>query len=253
MKEKLKYISGVCFALFALVVFVHEVQARPVVADAFPRKIDIDHKFKGLDVLVYGARNDAGSIVIVVRGPKKDYLLRKKGKVAGIWTNIYTKEIKDLYSLYSISTMRNLEDLNNNSLLKSLGIGLNSMNYQVVNNYGKESLDPEMVKSEANQLMQQKGLYTGSDNEILFWGETLFRSFIKFPKNIIRGVYNIDIYLFNDGLLNSYQTLPIIVEQVGVEAFLHDFAYNHSLFYGVISVLIALFMGWLASVLFGRR
>jgi hypothetical protein len=60
--------------LMALIVnvfmpFYSLVFARPLVADTFPRKINIDHNFTGTDILVYGARNGIGNIVIVVRGP----------------------------------------------------------------------------------------------------------------------------------------------------------------------------------------
>ncbi len=246
------------FLLFLTVLFFADNSyARSVVADAFPRKIDIDHNFKGINVLVYGARNDAGTIVVAVRGPKKDYVLRKKGKIAGIWTNIKSHQVSDMYSFYANATTRTLSDIQNDSLMKALNLGVTNLDYKIVVKdedlsefFGSEDISPS---EEVNLLMQSKNLYASKDSEIYFWGETLFKTFITFPKNIIRGTYNIDIYLFNDGLLTSYQTLPIIVEQVGFEAFMFNFAHTNSALYGIISVSIALIMGWFAAFLFRVR
>lgn len=228
--------------------------SRSVIADIFPRKINIDHNFKGISVLVYGSRNDAGTIAIAVRGPKKDYILRKKGKIAGIWTNIKSNQISDMYSFYATATMRPLSEIQNDTLMRSLKLGVDNLDYHIVvkDEDLTEFFDSENISAddEVNLLMQSKNLYTTKDYEIYFWGETLFKTFIDFPKNIIQGTYNIDIYLFNDGLLTSFQTLPIIVEQVGLEAFMFNFAHSHSVLYGIIAVSIALFIGWFASVLF---
>ncbi len=243
------------FFIFLLILACFESSnARPVVADAYPRKIDIDHKFKGLDVLIYGARNDAGNIIIVARGPKKNYILRKKGKVAGIWTNIENTKIKDVYSFYSISSMREIGSIQNEPLLKSLKIGFSNLKYQVISesNLGDKNSSSK-ISSEISEIMQEQQLYFSKKEDILFWGETLFRTFIKFPKNIIRGTYNIDIYLFNDGLLQSLQTMPIIVEQVGFEAFMFNFAHQKPYFYGFLAVFIAITSGLFASLLFRGR
>lgn len=47
------------------------VSAKPIVADLALRSIEIDTNFTGIDILLFGARDDAGDIVIVVRGQKK--------------------------------------------------------------------------------------------------------------------------------------------------------------------------------------
>jgi uncharacterized protein (TIGR02186 family) len=227
-------------------------EARPLIVDSFPRKINIDHNFSGINILVYGARNDAGNVVIVVRGPKDDFILRKKGKIAGIWTNIANIELEDFYSFYAIASMRPLEDINNDSLLKKLEIGQNSISLITDDD---EDLSPNQereYKDAAISMMQLNNLYTSDDYRISFWGETLFRTFIEFPKNIIKGVYNIDIYIFSDGVLHGFQTMPIIVEKVGFEAFMHGFAKERPLIYGLICVFIALSLGWVTATIFNR-
>ncbi len=225
--------------------------ARPIVADANPRKINIDHNFKGLNVLVYGAREDAGNIVVVVRGPKHDQVLRRKGKVLGVWTNVENFELSDLSSFYAVASMRPLATIQNDTLLEQLEVGVD--NVSIPHDYSMSIRKHGRIKESVIELMQNKGLYTSDDYDISFWGETLFRTFITFPKNISYGTYNIDVYLFNNGLLTSFQTMPIIVEKVGFEAFLHNFAYSRPLLYGCVSVIIALSIGLIVGTVFARR
>ncbi|HCR85677.1 MAG TPA: hypothetical protein DIV86_03260, partial [Alphaproteobacteria bacterium] len=195
-----------------------------------PRKIDIDHNFKGVKVLVYGVQNDVGNVVIIVRGPKVNQILREKGKVAGVWTNVTNLKVKDFYNYYSISSTTELERINNKSLLENLEVGLDNINFQPVKSRNILSFNDAMgLKNEALRLMQSKKLYSENTNEILYWGETLFKTFIEFPKNISKGVYNIDLYLFNDGQLQSFQSLPIIVDKVGFEEFVYNSAHENSL------------------------
>lgn len=240
--------------MFLSLVFavLEEAHARPLIADSHPRKINIDHDFKGVDILLYGARNGYGNVVVVVRGPTKDMVLRQKGQVAGIWTNTKNIELDDFYSFYSIASTKPLSEIENDTLLKNLQIGLDNVNFQVMDEVDSAEEERE-YKGAVIKLMGDAQLFSNQKNELFFWGETLFRTFIEFPKNIIKGEYSIDLYLFNDGLLHSFQSMPIIVEKVGFEAFMHDLAHENSLLYGLICVLIAVTLGWITGFVFGKR
>lgn len=248
-----KLVHNYIFSLVLVLVlfFPESSYSRAIVADVNPRKIDIDQNFKGTKLLVYGARNDAGNIVVVIRGPKEKQTLRKKGKVLGVWTNVENIELENLYSYYAVASMRPLTSVQNDSLLKSLEIGQDNIDLSKDEHIPLKKIDK--IKRSAIELMQNKELYSRKDYKISFWGETLFRTFINFPKNITNGVYNIDIYLFSDGQLRTYQTMPVIVEKVGLESFINNMAHKRPLLYGIISVQIAVIIGLLVGSLFSRK
>jgi len=225
--------------------------ARSIVADVNPRKIDIDENFKGTSLLIYGARNDAGNIVMVIRGPREKEILRKKGKVLGIWTNVKNVSLEGLYTYYAVASMRPLTAVQNDNLLKQLQIGEDNIDFSREPDIKPTSLDK--VKNSVIEMMQRKHLYSRENYDISFWGETLFRTYINFPKNITNGIYNIDIYLFNDGLLRTYQTMPVIVEKVGLESFITEMAHKRPLLYGLICVMLALGIGLIVGSIFSRR
>lgn len=246
-----------CFKLAIIITFILLATlfsansfAMPISADINPRKINIDQSFKGMELLVYGARSEAGNIVVVVRGPKEKQILRKKGKVFGIWTNVKNMEIENLYSMYSVSSMSNLTAVQNDKVLDSLEIGLD--NIKIVKD-GEISPKGSNIQQSVIGLMQAKNLYDSEENNIALWGETLFKTFIEFPKNITSGIYNVDICLFNSGILSNFQTMPIIVEKVGIEAYVHNSALKHPLIYGLVCVFSALILGLTVGLIFARK
>lgn len=224
--------------------------ARPIIADLSVRQIEIDSGFTGTDILLFGARTDPGDIVVVVRGPETSYIVRKKDRVAGVWVNKKQMIFNGINGFYAIASNRPLDNIQNDYLLSSLQIG-----------EGEISLPPNAPDAHSNvpefkaallKRKQGEKLYAPHISEISFMGDTLFRTVIRFPENIARGVYTAEIYLFSDGQLSGIQSTPIIVSKKGFDAYVYDFAYKYPAMYGIVAVLIALFAGWVAGTVFRR-
>src|ERR1700743_721080 len=84
--------------------------AAPVVADISNYRIDIDAGFNGTRMFLFGARNDNGDIVIGVRGPQKDYIVRKKEQIAGRWINRDRMKFFGVPDFYAIAASRPLTE-----------------------------------------------------------------------------------------------------------------------------------------------
>jgi uncharacterized protein (TIGR02186 family) len=240
----MKLISFLFLSLFATSSF-----ASPIISGISTNEINIDTKFNGAKILLFGARGDAGDIVISVRGPKKNFVVTKKEKFLGIWYNGKRIKFKESYSFYSLfSTFSNNNETD--QLLKNLELGKNNIELT-------SSLDvaPE-IKNEFQlqfiDLLERKKLYSSGAEKIDFLDETLFKVLLNFPKNISRGTYTVEIYLINNGNLMSFQSIPIYVNQVGISARILDFAREQSFLYGIVAVAFALCVGWLANYLFLR-
>lgn len=247
MAKKIQYIlkisCGIIFIIFPAISY-----SKPIVADLALHSVDIDHNFRGMDILLFGVKNDAGRLVVVLRGPTRDYVVRKKERIAGIWVNRKSMEFKNVNSLYFVSATGELAYIKNNHLLSSLNIGLS--NIEIIPELGDPETDK--FKEALVRYKQSNNLYVKNPEEVSFWEETLFRTKLKFPKNIEGGVYTAEVYLFNDGLLTSMQSTPIKVSKIGFEAFMSELAHRFSLFYGVLCVAMALAAGWAASAIFSR-
>lgn len=232
------------------IIFAFPAHARPIIADLAVRQIEIDSGFTGTDILLFGARTDPGDIVVVVRGPETSYVVRKKDRVAGIWVNKKQMIFNGINGFYAIASNRPLENIQNEYLLSTLQIGQGDISLPA-NAANAHSNVPEF-KAALLKRKQDERLYAPHIAEISFIGDTLFRTVIRFPENIARGVYTAEIYLFSDGQLSGIQSTPIIVSKKGFDAYVYDFAYKYPAIYGIMAVLIALFAGWVAGTVFRR-
>jgi len=232
-----------------LIFFASASFASPIISGISTNEINIDTKFNGAKILLFGAKGDAGDIVISVRGPKKNFLITKKQKFLGIWYNGQRVKFKNSYSFYSLfSTFSNNEEID--QLLNNLELGKNNLKFATnseINQETKNEFELQFI-----DFQEHKKLYSNGAKKIDFLDETLFKVELNFPKNIARGIYNVEIYLISEGNLLSFQSIPIYVNHVGIGARVYDFAHEQSFLYGIIAVAFALVVGWLANYLFLR-
>lgn len=223
--------------------------ANPIISGISTNEVNIDTKFQGAKILLFGAKDDAGSVAIVVRGPKKNFIVTKKQKLLGIWYNGERVKFKESYSFYSLfSTFNDQEPID--KLLTDLELGKSNLKFSTFGGVDEKKKNDFQVQ--LIDRLEKNKLYATSADQIDFLNETLFKVILDFPKNITRGIYTVEIYLINEGSLSSFQSIPIYVNQVGMSAKILDFAYQDSFLYGLMSVIIALVFGWLANYLFAR-
>lgn len=245
---KIKFLI-IIFFLFNILSNVSDALARPIISGISTNEINIDTKFSGTEILLFGAKSDVGDVIIVVRGPKKDYIVSKKGQVLGIWYNVKRLKFDDAYSYYSIFSTDS-DFLENEKLSSDLEIGQDNIKFNIIGKAKVHHID-ELLNEFRNKL-QKDNLYSDNQAKIEFLNETLFKVILQFPKNISSGVYTVEIYLLDDNNLSAFQSIPIYVNQVGLSARIHDMAYKNSVLYGIMAVLIALFSGWIANFIFNK-
>ncbi len=241
----------ILFAAFLLIAFLLNLSAAnasPIISGISTNEINIDTNFRGADILLFGAKGYTGNIVIAVRGPKKNFLITKKERFLGVWHNGERLKVKDLYSYYSLFSTFN-DNAASVEILSLLELGKNNLKFD----FSGDATDNKKNDFQIQLIdkFEKSKLYPAT-SKIDFLDETLFKVMLHFPKNISRGIYTVEIYLINEDNLTSFQSIPIYVNQVGLSARILDFAYQESFLYGIITVILALVVGWLANYLFIR-
>ncbi|MBQ4875529.1 MAG: TIGR02186 family protein [Rickettsiaceae bacterium H1] len=210
--------------------------SHPINADLTLRKIKINSDFKGVDVLIFGALDVKGKLIIVVHGPKRSLAINKKEKKYGLWVNGKREKIDDVKQFYAITSTDELSKITNEE-------GLNSIRISDLS-FGENKELNEAFK----QMKMNKKLYFESIKSVGLINDKLFRSNIKLPGNIPQGRYVIEILLFYNHRLFGIQTIPLLVSNVGIESFIFDMHYMHPIGYAIFAITIALFIGWISSL-----
>lgn len=218
----------------------------PMVADISQETVEIHSSFNGAQLLIFGARNQPGDLVLVVRGPSARVVLRRKERIAGMWMHTDQEKYRQLPLFYAYASTRPLERIAPASTLMALGIG------------GSEVIDAGNPRnrglfSEAltDQLARYR-LWQLPFADITFFGESLFKARLNMPDRLPRGFFTVEAYLFERGQLIGAQTIPLRTYKSGFDARMYDYAQKEAALYGVTAILMALGGGWLAHRIFNR-
>ena len=253
MMRRLRSIIFGLAALCAALAAAGPARAQALVADLSDHFIAITTGFIGTDVLLFGAMAGDGDVVVVLRGPSGRELVRRKSRVAGIFVNDKDMAFANVPTFYSVSSNRPLGEILSPSARMRHEIGFDTLRFTPERT--ADAADAALTDTFRQALIRNKqraDLYVEDPGKVVFLGARLFRTRVYFPSNLPTGSYIADVYLVRGGAVISAQSTPLVVSKVGFGAEVYDFAYNWPMAYGALAVLLALFAGWLAALVFRR-
>lgn len=238
--------------LFALV-WPASGRASPptVVADLSSHLIAVTSSFDGANLLLFGALSGEGDVVVVVRGPERDFTVRRKGETFGFWINQGVAAVTDVPAFYFVAASKPLNAVADPTTLRRLGIMEDSLRFHIYRD--DFHVDDAAYGTAVLTRLRQQGLYSTQPARIQVLGGQLFRTDILFPSNVPVGVYGVEVYLFQNGNVITAQTTPLVVSRAGLEADIVRFAQQEHLWYGLLVLAFSIALGWLASVVFRRH
>ncbi|HEY8574433.1 TIGR02186 family protein [Phenylobacterium sp.] len=226
--------------------------------------------FRGARIVLYGAVFDPqarpSDVVVIVRGPEQPVRIARKVRVFGLWLNSRPVVFQGAPGFYIAASTRPLEEIARFRVLRQLGAGVDHLpirapaEQQVETRYGVRDVvvsrlgaDYLLWRRAVVRLKTAAGLYSEDQRGVRFVDDGLFRAEIALPAQAPIGRYRADIILFQDGRAVSTKTRVLTVEKVGVERTLYVLAHERPWTYGVLSMGLALAVGWGASFAFRRR
>ena len=82
-----------------------------LVADLTSHLIAITTGFTGASVVLFGATDGPADVVVAVRGPDRQIMVRRKSRVAGIWVNTEELIFANVPSFYAMAASRPLKEI----------------------------------------------------------------------------------------------------------------------------------------------
>lgn len=225
--------------------------AEEVVMGLSAENVAITTTFDGQSLLVFGAvKRDAPppegtplEVIVTLSGPLTSVTVREKARTLGLWINRDWIRVSAAPSFYAIATTGPLDDIltDTEDLRQSITIP------RAIRSLGQTIENTEAFVDALVRIRTESGVYRVMEGAVELDQETLFRASFDLPANLIEGIYHARIFLTRDGRLVDRFDTTISVEKVGLERWLYNLAQDHSFFYGLLSLLLALAAGWAAS------
>ncbi len=225
--------------------------AAPVVTDLSEHVVGITANFAGSDILLFGATQGESDVIVIVRGPRVFQTVRRKERRAGIWINGDSVTFERIPSFYAVAATRPPEELLSDEAMESYGIGTEHLILPLASET-PQGIDSGEFTAALIRNMRNRDLYSDIATPVKILGNSLFRVGLHFPTNVPVGSFDVRVLLVRDGEVVSTGTTHLEVGKTGVEAGIYDLAHRYPPAYGVISIIIAIGAGWLASVAFRK-
>lgn len=233
-------------------------RAEEIVSGMSTTRVAIDTQFDGTSILIYGAaaREEKPpswpllEVIITVQGPVQPVTVRRKERVAGIWVNRGWVAFDDAPSFYAVMSTGALEDVlsEEEDIRHSVSIPREVGAVRLGAGSGNAAEYLEALQ----RIRKGNATYFLARNSVLLLQQSLFRTEVELPANLIEGEYTVRIFLTRGGKVVDLQESRITVEKAGLERLLYRLALDQPLIYGIVALLMAALAGLAASELFRR-
>ncbi|MEM6621706.1 MAG: TIGR02186 family protein [Pseudomonadota bacterium] len=224
-----------------------------VVGGLSQHSVSLTTGFAGSELFVYGAVKGISSdtaldIVVTVTGPSGPVTVRRKERQFGIWISGQGVEIDAAPSFYVVASTKPFRDTVSFTDDLRYAIGLDQVIKLVDAPDWVE--DREAYRAAVARIREADGLYAFLPNSVNMIENTLFETRIALPANLVEGDYRARIFLIRDKAVLDVFEDTIEVRRAGIGRWIYTAAQEYPAPYGVASILVALFAGWLASAFF---
>lgn len=228
-------------------------RAEEIVPGLSSNRVAIDATFDGSDILIFGAVKRDGpvdetisplEVVITVSGPLQRLTVREAARRAGIWVNAASVKVDAAPAFYAVLTTAPLSQVlsETEDLRHSITVA------RAIRAIGNDVGNREDFLDALIRLRSQQGTYRYLERRVAFAEQTLFRTRVALPSDLVEGNYATRIFLTRDGaVVDSFET-TIFVRKTGIERWLYALAQEAPPLYGLLALALAIAAGWAASL-----
>lgn len=243
------------WALFALLMLTG-ARDPILVPEISQHEVNLQQGFTGTDLLLFGAiLTPEGSraardydIVVVLKGPTQSIVLREKRKVAGVWVNAASTEFRSAPSYYAFASTRPIADIVDDKTAAIYELGLKWLQLSPIGAINPE--EQARFSSGLVDLNRRNGLYREEEGGVKVSEQVLYQARIGLPSQVPEGTYTAETFAIAKGRVVASASSKVEVRKFGVDRVIANFSDNYGFAYGLLAVVIAVAMGWLAGRLF---
>lgn len=234
--------------------FAAPAKAQPLVADLSDHLVKITLGFEGSELLLFGAVEDEGDVVVVVYGPSEAVTVRRKERAGGmIWMNRHEMTFVNVPAFYQVMATRPLGEWLPDTVRQRHQIGVDHL--ELVPQASSGTVDRAELAEFRSALIrrkQQLGHYRAEAGTVNMLSARLFRTEVGFPTNVPTGTYTVEVFLVVNGEVVSAQSTPLYISKVGMLAEIFHFANTNAALYGIVAILLAVLAGLGANAIFRK-
>ncbi len=249
----IRYAASLLVALALMAAWL-PAAAQSLLFDLSRPRVSITSAFSGTDILVYGALDAPGDVIVTVTGaPSRQTVLRKE-RVLGLWVTGARQTFDDVPVYYAVAANRPLAQILPADGVPGVAITLDER-LAAIRAQGAQRRSAAELRAFEQGLIEAKrreGLYPEGIAPITVLSGRLFRAELQFPSRLPVGDYEITAYVLRDGQPVTAVSKPLIVSKAGFSAEISEWARDEAPMYGGFAIAMALVVGWVTGTVARR-
>nr|WP_292834946.1 TIGR02186 family protein [Mesorhizobium sp.] len=222
--------------------------------------VSITAGFSGADLTIFGSLEDADpqiarqgryDVIVVLEGPARPVVVRRKDRVLGVWINLESEQFDNVPVSYSVASTRPFQDITQPDSYKQLSLGAGNIYMQPADPESPPATIAEFTKA-LRQRKAATGLYSENVGGVQFLSQNLFRATVRLAPDVPVGTHKARAFLFKNGVFVKESSAQLEIRKSGFEQAVFRLAHNHGFFYGFLSVSLAMLTGWMGRIVFRK-
>jgi uncharacterized protein (TIGR02186 family) len=236
--------------------------AERLIVSVSNHRVTVTPNYSGEELVLFGsvekdaatpAARSAYDLVVTIAGPRADMVTRRKERKFGIWINTDYRQFLQVPTYLALFANRPFDAIAGPEVERRQQLGLN--NVLLTQRVGPDYADVvpnDAFRSAFVRLRSEHGLYREDTSAVTFLTPTLFRTGIPLPAAVPIGTYKVEIKLFSEGALVARTETAFEIVKVGFEQFVATTSRQDGFIYGLVTAVMALMTGWMASIVFRK-
>ena len=219
-------------------------------------EVQVRQGFTGTQLLLFGAVLDPSGrraardydIVVVLKGPSEPIRVREKDQIGGVWMNADSVAFRSAPSYFAVASSSPIGSIVDERTAAIFEFGTDFIQLSPTG-----AINPDEQVRFRNGLVDlrtRQGLFVQDDGGVEVSDGVLYQARIDLPSRVQTGSYTAETFAVDNGRVVASAVARVEVRKVGFERFIEVFAQYQPFFYGLVAVMLSVFMGWLAGRLF---
>ncbi len=212
--------------------------------------INIGAFYNGTTVNIKGQVPSDAEVVIRITGHPEELALKKKGKIGGLlWMNVKDITFYNVPNVYMIYASKGADKWLPD---ENLPFTFAALKQRV--KIEPEDEDKNFLYGEFLKLKRKEHTYAEFASSVQFMNDDgknkEFEATLSVPPKMKKGEYSVDVFALRNGEIIGNGSTKLKICYVGFPGLLDQLAFQHSLIYGILAVLIAIGAGLVIGAIF---
>lgn len=212
------------------------VDPNPVLVTAF---------FRGVELHVKGTAQHASAVCVTVSGQTTHQKLNRKGRLGPLWANVGTVVVSEVPAVYFVACSAPPGGLLDRAEVDRHLLDLEAVGRRAII---EPATDLDLIREQYFKLKRSEQLYGSFPNAVRLTSSNDFDAVIPWPDSAPANDYSVRAFAIHDRAVELIGERTLTVKLDGMPKHIAYLAFERSALYGLMSVGIALAVGFLIGL-----